>query len=170
MATCSPSLSIPSIGGSCHLFCRLNLTGRGSVPTPKTLLSLRLLCVSPSRQWQMSLRPLNTVTGMSLDHKKCHWIQYSNLSISKLSEWVSTHVPVFWHMQIKDHAKYLGVQFGPSAADHRLNKAKNNFVCVCTYPHFIAEPCSETRLFLNSCSVCPLVHWFNRRTRRCAAS
>ena len=35
------------------------------VPTPKTLLSLRLLCVSPSRQSQMPPRPLNTVIGMS---------------------------------------------------------------------------------------------------------
>ena len=56
-ATCSPWRSALSTGGSCQLFCRLNLTDRGFergsckdvlVPTPTTLLLLRLLSVSPS--------------------------------------------------------------------------------------------------------------------------
>ena len=34
-------------------------------------------------------------------------------------------------MQIKDHAKYLGVQIWPGAADHRWTKARNKFVGLC---------------------------------------
>ena len=70
-------------------------------------------------------RLLDTVTGMFLNHKKCHWIQHRNLALPKLSEWVGTQVPVFRQMQFKDHAKYLGVEIGPGAGNHRWNKARN---------------------------------------------
>ena len=34
-------------------------------------------------------------------------------------------------MQMKDHAKYLGVAIGPGAADHRWTKARDKFIAVC---------------------------------------
>ena len=73
---------------------------------------------------------IETVTSRSLNHKKCHWIQYGNLAIPQFSEWVGTLVPVFRQMQIKDHARYLGVEIGPGAAAHRWTKARNTFVGV----------------------------------------
>ena len=52
-------------------------------------------------------------------------------AILQLSERVGTHVPVFQQMQIMDHARYLGVDIGPRAANHRWTKARNKFVGVC---------------------------------------
>ena len=34
-------------------------------------------------------------------------------------------------MQISNHARYLGVEIGPGAADHKWTKAENKFVGVC---------------------------------------
>ena len=62
------------------------------------------------------------------------------MTLPQLSEWAGTHVLVFGQLQIKNHAKYLGVEIGPDA-DHRWTKAINKFVCVCAYPHLIAKPC-----------------------------
>ena len=73
---------------------------------------------------------IDIVTGMSLNHRKCHWIHCGNLAIPQLSEWVGTHVPVFRQMQIKDHAKYLGVEIGPGAASHKRTKARSKPVGV----------------------------------------
>ena len=90
------------------------------------LAPIRPLCVSPSRQWQMLSRLFILSQVWPSNTKKCHWTQYRNLSIPQLSEWVGTH-----GMQINDHAKYLGIEIGPSAANHRWTKARNKFVGVC---------------------------------------
>ena len=68
---------------------------------------------------------------MSLKHKKCHLIQYGNLAIPQLLASVGSHVPVFRQLQIKDHAKYLGVEIGSDAAESQMDQARNRFVCVC---------------------------------------
>ena len=57
----------------------------------------------------------------------------------QLSEWVGAHVPVFRQMQIKDHAKYLGVVIGPGAAAHRWTKSRNTFIAVCARLHASAQ-------------------------------
>ena len=53
------------------------------------------------------------------------------MTIPQLSDWVGTHVPDFRHTQISNHARYLGVEIGPGAEDHRWTKARNKFVGVC---------------------------------------
>ena len=73
----------------------------------------------------------DAVTGQSLHHKKCSWSQYENVPIPHLSHWVGTHVSAFRHLQISDHARYLGVEIGPGAADRRWTKAENKLVGVC---------------------------------------
>ena len=44
---------------------------------------------------------VDVITGMSLNHKKWHWVQFGNLTIPQLSEWVGTHVPVFLQIQME---------------------------------------------------------------------
>ena len=54
-------------------------------------------------------------------------------------------------MQLKDHARFLGVEIGLGAADHWWTKAR------CSYPHLLAVFGPETRLFQDVCSVCSLL-------------
>ena len=135
VATCSQWLSTLSTGGSCLLFCRPNLTDRGSckgvpVPTPTTLLFLQPLCESPSRWWQMPSRRLILSQACPTTKNVIGFNMGIWLSLQR-SEWVGTHVRVFRRMQIKDHAQYSGVEIWPGAADRRWNKERNKCVGVC---------------------------------------
>ena len=97
------------------------------MPTLKILLSPPPPCASPV---VVAFETIDTVTGMSLTHKKCTWI-HGNVTIPQLSDWVGSHVPAFRQTQISNRARYLGVEIGPGAADHRWTKARNKFVGVC---------------------------------------
>ena len=113
-------LQVPHV--SCQ--CRLNLTDRGSgtdtpVPTPTTLLSVRLLCVGPSGQSQLPSRSLILSQACPSITKSDIGFNQGNLTDPQLSGWVDTHVPVFQQIQVKDHAKLLGMIVGLGAADHR---------------------------------------------------
>ena len=71
----------------------------------------------------------------------------------------------FWQMQIKDDAKYLDVESGPSAAIIDGPERGFKFVwSVCSYAHLIAEPRPETRLVQLVRAVCPILHRFCRRS------
>ena len=74
---------------------------------------------------------INTVTGMSLNHKMCNWIQYGNVTTPQLSDWVGTNFPAFRLMLIGNHARYLGIDFPPDVADHRWTKPSIKFVSFC---------------------------------------
>ena len=102
---------------------------------------------------------------MSLNYQKCYWIQQGNLTSLQLSEWVGAHVPVLRQMQIKDHAKYLGVVIGPSAAAHRWTKSRNTLnCCMCPPPRLRAELGSKTSFIQSVCPFRPLLRWVGCRT------
>ena len=71
---------------------------------------------------------IHQVTGMSLNYRKCHWIQHGNMTSQQLVEWVGTYVPVVCHMQINDSAEYLGVMIGPGGA--RWTPDTSSFSCI----------------------------------------
>ena len=65
---------------------------------------------------------------MSLNHKKCNWIQCGNMSLPQLSHRVGIHVPPFWQMQIR----FWALNFGPAQlAGHRWTKARTKFLGIC---------------------------------------
>ena len=85
-----------------------------------------------------------------------------------LSERVGTHVLVFQLMQIKYHARYLGVEIGPGAANHRWTKVINTFVPVCACIRTSSQSLVHRFVSFKILRVvCPFLHWLCRRTRRC---
>ena len=98
---------------------------------------------------------IDQVTGVRLNYRECHWIQYGNMSSRQLAAWISAHVPVFQQMQINNYAKYLGVMIGPGGAAHR--KAPHSLVLV--------EFGSKTCLVQHVRPVCPHIRCFYGGTR-----
>ena len=38
---------------------------------------------------------IDRVTGRGLNYRKCHWIQYGNMTCPQIPNWVGTHVLIF---------------------------------------------------------------------------
>ena len=57
--------------------------------------------------------------GLSLNHRKCCWVQYGNDSCRELLEWVLTNCPELREMKIVKFAKYVGTMIGAEGYHHR---------------------------------------------------
>ena len=57
--------------------------------------------------------------GLSLNHRKCCWVQYGNDSCQELLEWVLKNCPEFREMKIVKFAKYVGTMIGAEGYFHR---------------------------------------------------
>ena len=65
--------------------------------------------------------------GLSLNHRKCCWVQYGNDSCRELLEWVLTNCPEFREMKIVKFAKYVGTMIGPEGYLHRWTAPREKF-------------------------------------------
>ena len=59
-----------------------------------------------------AFRSVDYITGLSVNYRKCCWVQYGNEQHDSLRTWISD-CEEFSDMQIVRHAKYVGTMNGP---------------------------------------------------------
>ena len=62
---------------------------------------------------------VDRVAGLTLDHRKCCWVQYGSDSCHELLNWVVTNCEEFRETKIVKYAKYVGTMIGPEGYLHR---------------------------------------------------
>ena len=65
--------------------------------------------------------------GLSLNHRKCCWVQDGSDSCQELLEWVLTNCQEFREMKIVKFAKYVGTMIGPEGYLHRWTAPREKF-------------------------------------------
>ena len=67
----------------------------------------------------LAFRSVDYIAGLSLNYRKCCWVQYGNEEHDSLRTWISENCEEFRDMQIVRQAKYVGTKIGPDGYLHR---------------------------------------------------
>ena len=78
-----------------------------------------------------TFRPIEVITGMNLNHKKCFWVQHGTHTCEALSEWTAIYCFDFGGKRIAKSAKYIGTMIGLEGSLHRWTAPRNKFVHAC---------------------------------------
>ena len=71
------------------------------------------------------------VAGLTLNYRRCCWVQYGTEGRESLWHWISENCEEFREMQIVRYAKYVGTMFGPDGYIHRLTAPWKNSSSAC---------------------------------------
>ena len=66
--------------------------------------------------------------GITLNHKKCFWVQYGAEECAALLGWVATTCPELRDMKSTRTDKFMGTMIGPDGHLHRWNAPRSKFV------------------------------------------
>ena len=69
---------------------------------------------------------VDQTAGLSLNHRKCCWVQHGSESCQYLLEWVATNCEELGEVKIVKYAKYVGTMIGPEGHAHRWTAPRKN--------------------------------------------
>ena len=67
----------------------------------------------------LAFQTVDQIGGLSLNHRKCCWVQYGSERRESLLIWFSENCEDFREMQVVKCAKYVGTMIGPEGNIHR---------------------------------------------------
>ena len=68
------------------------------------------------------------MTGLSLNHRKCCWVQYGSDSCHELLNWVAMNCEEFREMKNVKCTRYVGTIIGPEGYLHRWTAPRRKFI------------------------------------------